>query len=306
MKRKKRNYWNKENCMSEALIYNSRSEFKLKSPSAYVRSRKNKWLNEICQHMIVVGNLKKRCIYSYEFSDNSVYVGLTYSLKKRDSERKLKINDAVTQHILKININPILKQLSEYIPIDDAVKLENLYLNKYKNEGWNILNRAKTGSLGFVKLYWNKERCGEEALKYPSKITFMRNSRSAYNSARKNMWLEEITRHMKTPIRKIIWTYDKCKSEALKYPTKKEFSHNSSTAYSTAVKNKWIDDICTHMHKLPYNTIYWTKEKCANVATNYNTRTEFAKKNGSAYFNARKFGWLDEICSHMKILRIKQ
>lgn len=48
------------------------------------------------------------------------------------------------------------------------------------------------------------------------------------------------------------------------------------------------------MVKLPYNTPYWTKEKCLGIVDKCNTRTEFSKLNGSAYRRALKMGWLDE------------
>jgi hypothetical protein len=44
--------WTKENCLKEALKYNSRSEFQYNAKTAYVAASANKWLDEICSHMI--------------------------------------------------------------------------------------------------------------------------------------------------------------------------------------------------------------------------------------------------------------
>ena len=43
----------------------------------------------------------------------------------------------------------------------------------------------------------------------------------------------------------------------------------------------------------------WSKERCAEEASKYISRSEFEKNCGSAVNSARDNGWLDEICSHM-------
>jgi len=44
-------YWTKEKCQKEALKYKYRSEFQKNSSSAYIISRKNGWIDDICSHM---------------------------------------------------------------------------------------------------------------------------------------------------------------------------------------------------------------------------------------------------------------
>jgi hypothetical protein len=280
--------------MIEALKYPTRSEFKFNSNSAYNSARKNGFLEEICSHTIKLGNKYNRCVYSYEFSDNHVYVGLTYNMKKRLIWRKNNTNDAVYKHIKETGISPKIIQLTDYINVNDASKLEGIFLEKYKNNNWILLNIAKTGSIGGNNLIWTYDKCKTEALKYKFRNEFRINSGGAYNSAKNHGWLNEICLHMNKYKRKIIWTYDKCKTEALKYLTSKEFKEKCPTGYSCAVKNKWIKDITKHMYKLPYNTIYWTYDKCLVVAKKCKTRTEFARKYCGAYNNARKNKWLNE------------
>jgi len=47
-------------------------------------------------------------------------------------------------------------------------------------------------SLMKPKGYWTKEKCVEEVKKYNSKTEFKKKSRSSYNAAYKNNWLNEI------------------------------------------------------------------------------------------------------------------
>lgn len=44
--------WTKDLCQEEALKYNTRNEFKLKSPLAYHATRRNKWIDDVCGHMV--------------------------------------------------------------------------------------------------------------------------------------------------------------------------------------------------------------------------------------------------------------
>lgn len=49
--KKPNGYWTKDLCATEALKYETRSEFRLHSGSAYGRSWRSGWLNDICLHM---------------------------------------------------------------------------------------------------------------------------------------------------------------------------------------------------------------------------------------------------------------
>jgi hypothetical protein len=244
--------WTKEKCCEEALKYNTRIEFCVKSNVAYSKSLKMRWDDEICSHMIRLGNRENRCIYVYEFSDNCAYIGLTYNLAQRNNYRKLKNNDAVTKHISETNLTPAIKQLTEYIPTNKASLLENEYIEKYRNNGWIILNRIKGGTIGGV-LKWNFEKCREEALKYTTKTEFKRGNDSAYKSAKRHNWFDEICLHM--IIKQKHWTINDVNVEALKYSNRFNFYKHSMAAYTWACRKKILNEICQHMikNKIQYN-----------------------------------------------------
>ena len=157
-------YWTKERCQEEALKYTTKKEFGLYSASAYNRAKKLKIIDDICSHMIISGNIIKRCIYVYEFVDNSAYIGLTYNIDNRHSRHLKQLNSPVYKNV-KNNILYKLKQLTNYINIEEARELENFYVNKYKNENWNVLNLKKTGGLGGNILKWTYDMCLKESKK---------------------------------------------------------------------------------------------------------------------------------------------
>lgn len=49
----------------------------------------------------------------------------------------------------------------------------------------------------------------------------------------------------------------------------------------------------------------WTYEECKKEALKYNKRGDFATQSNSHYNKAHANGWLEEICSHMKAVRVR-
>jgi hypothetical protein len=194
--------------------------------------------------MISKGNKFKRCIYSYEFPDNCVYVGLTFNLDERQNNRNSHITDAVTKHIIKTQLIPIRKQLTEYVSTESASILEGKFVEEYKNNGWNILNMKKTGGIGGNTLYWTKEKCAEAANQCHAKSEFIVRFKGAYSSAMKNNWLDDICKHMVSPQKPKGYWNDKnnCRLEANKFNLRSEFEKNSYQAYFISKKNNWLNE----------------------------------------------------------------
>ena len=291
-------HWTKEICQQEALKYQTKMDFYRANRNAYEYSKKYGFLVEICQHMIKLGNRKHKCVYCYEFPDNHVYVGITYNFFKRKIDREKRLRDSVTQYIIKTGLVPVHKQLTDYIKVEEAVFLEGKFVEEYRSHNWLILNKAKTGGVGISVLYWTKERCLKEGLKYTTKSDFWRNCTGAYSSARINGWLPEIHSHMK-PIQKK-WTKECCEAKALLCDTRTEFKKKYGSAYQTARINNWLNEICQHMkiiYKKPKG--YWTLEMCIEDAKKYRSISEWNKNSSSAYQVAWKNGWLNECTTYM-------
>jgi len=101
----------------------------------------------------------------------------------------------------------------------------------------------------FKRNYWTKEQCQSEAMKYQSRNSFRLGSISAYSKASKQGWIEEICSHMSEGRKPNgYWTIERCKPEALKFTSRREFEDNSP-AYQAALKQGWINTVCKHMVK---------------------------------------------------------
>ncbi len=292
-------YWTKERCRKEALRFTSRVDFQ-KGSTCYKSARKNGWLKEICSHMPYKTTSQKRKIYAFEFSDNYVYVGLSYNVNVRKSQHITSDSSPVKKHIISNpEINYEFKILSNFIDVDKIIDLEKLFIKKYKDKGFKLLNSTCGGELGGSRLYWTKKRCQAEALKFNSKIEFRNKNLTAYSSAYRRGWIDEICSHM-VEIRKPrnYWTKERCRLEALRFKTRTDFSNGNQSSYNRAKVNGWLEEICSHMVELRKPNRYWTKERCQAEALKFNSKATFLK-GSPCCSSARRNGWFEEICSHM-------
>lgn len=51
------------------------------------------------------------------------------------------------------------------------------------------------------------------------------------------------------------------------------------------------------------NVLIWSKEKCQEEALKYKSRHEYFKNSCSSYQASKRYGWFDEICQHMKLMK---
>ena len=234
-------YWIKERCGEEAKKYNSRIEFRNNSGGAYQTACRKGWIDEICQQMITKNRFSNKCVYLYKFSDNSVYVGITNDIQRRIKEHD-KISSAVKKYINQTNLIPIIKTLTDYIDFSIAMKLEKFFVDNYKNNGWNVLNIAKTGALGSFHR-WTKEECKKIVLKYDNYIDFVANDENAYSAIRRHHWQDELCSHLKSKNKpRNYWTKERCYIESLKYKNKKQFAINSGSAHNASERNNWLNE----------------------------------------------------------------
>ena len=298
--KKKNGYWNYETCMEESKKYNTRSEFKKGSSGAYYVARKNGWLDKYTWLKDERFDLYKDnidSVYVYEFKEfNCAYVGRTLIRLQKDRDKAHIFhtdNDAVAKFAKEHNISvPEPIYLEENLTLEDGAKQEEYWFNKYKEDGWTMLNSAKTGSIGALgKGKWNKKTCMEESKKYNTRSEFSNGCSRAYNVARENGWLDEYTWFKRLVKPNGYWDCEKCMEESKKYKSRSEFQKGSKGAYEVALKNGWLDEYIWLKRQYHDN---WTYETCMKESKKYISRSEFQKGNGSAYNVARENGWLDD------------
>lgn len=298
-------YWTKERCADVASKCNNKKQFCKEYLAAYSASHKNGWIAEICEHMTSLGHEYLRYVYKYLFSDNSIYIGLTFDVDKRSWQHKNDLKSKVYKHILLTNEQPILEILTpDPIDVNLAESLEKKLIKYYRDEGYKILNGNNGGGIGSGKLKWTLVKLQIEAEKYKTRGEFQKYSSSAYGSARDRGLLDEICKHMYNTKKKPhnYLTKERCAIIAKKYQTKKDFRLNDSSAYGKATKESWIVEICGHMIETKKPNGYWNLERCITIAKKSTSYIEF--QSSYAYASVLKNGWLDIIKKYFKDIKL--
>ena len=214
--------------MSIAKRYKTRKSFCEDHSDLMSWAKGNGYWNEITEHMDYVGDQYKRGVYVFEFSDNSCYVGLTGDFDRRLHEHISGFGKtSVFKHISENNVTYNFKIMSDYITSKNSQKLEGKLIKKYKKEGWNILNSAKAGGLGYGEKKWTREKVIEESKKYNRSIDFKKGSYSAYVCAQRHGWLNECTKNFNNLEK---WSKEKIFKIASTYKTYSDFIKNEIKA----------------------------------------------------------------------------
>jgi predicted GIY-YIG superfamily endonuclease/cytochrome c553 len=285
--------WTDEMLKNEALKYKTRGEFQKNSNAAYLSAKNRGILDDICTHMERAGSKYLRYIYVYEFPDKSVYVGLTYNLNERNQSHTTQPTSSVYQHAKLIGFNPKMKSISELLDKDEAAEVENKMIEKYKSEGWTILNKAKAGALGGSTLKWTDDAIKNEISKYETLNDFIVKSPSAFNAAKKRGkdFLTDVTKNLiKVQIK---LTDEELQDIASKYINKMDFIKNEPRAYSQAKRRG--DDIFNKItNHMIIQKIKWPDDMLEKESKKYKSRSEFSKGNPSAYVTSKNRKLLDK------------
>lgn len=300
-KRPSRVKWPYEKCKEIALQYNKLRDFQKAYPSVYTISKRNGWIDDFdwLSRSVNAYTSKIDNVYAYFFNEfNSVYIGRTINPSSRDLGHNTNDQSTVFRFASKNNtVIPKMTILESGLTIIEGLDREDYYRNKYQNEGWNVLNIAKTGKksgsiggLGSGK--WNYKSCYKEAQKYNTLKEFRKNSAATYHVVLKNGWLNDY-KWLKTVTNKAnYWTYEMCYKEAQLYKTRTQFQKENRAAYNKALKENWLDDYVWFTS--PLSVFRWDYDKCYEEAKKYTNFSDFRKKSGGAYNVSRKNNWIEE------------
>lgn len=296
-------YWIYDTCYEEARNYNTISEFIKSSSGAYTVAWKNGWLDDYT--WFVDGKIKtltdkNDSVYKYYWEEtNAIYIGRTlmYRQNERANEHQAD-TDTVGKYAKENGLEvPQMEIIEENITPIEGLEREDYWVNYYKEKGYNVINKAKTGvgsgSLGAINRgKWNKKTVFAEAKKYKTRNEFCKGSNGAYAVARRKGWLSEMDWfNGRKP--NGYWNKENVFEEALKYKTKSEFKKGCGCAYHSARKNGWLKEMDWFEEVLKPNGYWNIYENCYAEAKKYKTRSEFKKGSIGAYEVALKHDWMD-------------
>lgn len=296
--------WTQEACFEEAKKYKSRTEFAQKNGSAYKNATKHRWIDDYTwlrdERLDIVGG-QIDLVYAYEFTtEHAVYVGRTLMKRQKDRDRQhlFKI-DSVSSFAKERNIAvPKMKVLESGLTLDEGVLKEAFWIEKYRKEGWTLLNKAKAGSIGMIgkgKTRYSYEVCTELSKECSDRAELKEKFPQAYRIALRKGWLDDFVwlkdgKKVGADKRR---KYDRqtCFEEAKKYKTITDFEKGNKGACRAARANGWMKDY-TWFTLLWQKK--WNKESCYAEAKKCTTLEDFMTRKGSAYATACANKWIDD------------
>ena len=286
----------KEECQEEAKKYATRTEFSELAPQHYFRACAKHWIKEICKHMERQGNLERRKIYVFEFSDNYAYVGLAMNPDKREKQHLSTNTSSVFKHIEDTGCKEyVFKILSDdFLSSNQAAEEEENKINEYRENGWNMINIRPGGDLGYIPRKYTKEYCANIAKKYQYRFDFIKGDKAAYEGARRYGYLDEVCAHMKPKLQ--MPSKEDYRKIALGYKTILDFRKDNLKALNYIIRHGWYDEMCSHLIK----RIYWTEDMVLKETDKCDTPKDFRVNCPKAYDWARRHGFLDKCNDHIK------
>lgn len=276
-----------------------RKAFQKGSSSAYKAAKRNGWLGSF--PWLFKANpytTRMHVVYRYVFEEaHAIYIGLTMNAKRRDYEHrhpKGNKESAVFRFYKEHNVCiPAMEIVKDKLDVRMAQDLEGSLVEKYKMQGWVVLNSGAVGegssSIGMAARKWTRHKVFEEARKYRYRGDFYKFSPSAYEKARSNHWIDDMDWFESRPyivsgkkqqcqkkhFRHVI-TEMEVRSEAKCFKTRKAFALANRRLHAAAVSMGIIDEIFPRL-RAEYGVVAIAKD---------GTRQEFK----NAYHAARTLG----------------
>lgn len=267
-------YWNEKTCMESALNYTTLKEWNQFCPAAVNKSRELGIREKCTAHMVVrkITMPKKVKPSGYWVKENFIKECNLY-----DNFFDLKTNNPSAVECARSRgyLNEVLEMLgwekrkllgrkptkwTIEICLEDALKYTtkvewgknsvNAYSAAIRN-GWYGECSKHMPIVCRNRNYWTKEKCIEDALKYPTKIAWKSTLKSGYGVASKKGWIDECCVHMISKLKPAgYWTKERCIEEALKHHRLMDWRNNNQTSHNAARRNGWYAECTKHMKKL--------------------------------------------------------
>lgn len=304
--------WTVETALAEAAKYEYVSEFHAKGKGAFDYLYK-KGLLDKCTFKKAVNpytdNLEN-VVYGYFFDEQKAcYIGRTCHLTDRDWEHRKRKSDTVFKFAKEHGV-----ETPQYVILENGLSLaessvkEGEWLEKYINDGWTALNKAKTGSIGGLGKKYPKKTVFEHARQFEFTNDYKKAYPLEYAAAYRRGWTKEMTwlkikgtdipTHMYRNDDSIYNDKEMC-IKMLQGRTRKECYSSKKLVpwYRAANEYGWDEEIFGNKKRVAnveygyYNDI----ENVRKAAKPYKTRTEFLKGNPTAYHNALEYEIMDEL-----------
>ncbi len=290
-----------EELADTAREFATRRDFRKAYPQMVLWAGRRGILDQICSHMKPLGSRYRRQVYVFENPDRTAYVGLSYSAEARYKQHIFgKRPDAVGRLLRRkkeeFGSRQVFKVLPGYFSQQEARNRERRLLQKYKRDGWLLLNSAKPGSLGGNIHKHTLDSCRKVCLKYTKRSQVDKNHSALYRAVLKNGWQKECFGHMEI-IKHDRYSDAYLLSVIAKVISLKDFQKKYKREHRAASKRPKYREWTAHLAR---ERIQHSRETVLANALKCRTRLEFFKRFPGDYAAAKRQGIFEKACSHMK------
>lgn len=195
--------------------------------------------------------------------------------------------------------NAVFEESRKYSAITEFMNNSVTAYTVARNNDWLTEMKWLAPSKRKPSGYWNiKDNVINESKRYNSLTEFQRKNSSAFNSAKINGWLDEMSWLSKTNRKPAgFWKNKKnVFEESLKYNRRVDFCEGCYLAYITAKTNGWLDGMTWLKKSRNNKNGYWDdKENVFREARKYKYKSDFCRGASTAYKYANKNDWLKEM-----------
>lgn len=234
---------------------------------------------------------KQRIIYAYEFTDfHAAYIGLTFKMEIRNKRHHKEGAVFDFAHLHQLDI-PKPKILTDYMDQEEASIQEGVWLQKYKDAGWTILNRFKTGSLGGQEILDYDIAKIEKSMHGFDKLDDWAKSYSSYREYIRQHQLDHLLdKHFPNRMRQIYDNYEECRKAYSQCESIRQVHDKFPGALAAAKRHGWhkeLSELCRA------SNVKWTREALIELIGQYKTLKEFKDAYNGAYQMIKRRGWED-------------
>lgn len=239
-------------------------------------------------------------VYTYLFSDNSLYFGLTCNVGRRHRSH---MSDANSPVFCKLNSGGTIASFSitGLFTAKEAGALEAALIAEYRQKkDFVVLNTKNGGEFGSICLRhaWTYSELIACARLCSSRTEFTDKNKSAAKFAKEEGLYEQIVAQMGWPRHTgHVWTLDKCVTDARRFEYHSDWVKDGK-GYYAAMKHGWLTqvrEIVNFEHPVAKD-VTWTFEACLARAKEFTRASDWQYKAGDgSHCTARRKKWLAAI-----------
>jgi hypothetical protein len=179
--------------------------------------------------------------------------------------------------------------------------METKVENYYREQGWQLLNIAKTGGLGGRMPIYSDDFVRDIAKKYTVLKDFWKDHKKMVNTIIKHNkpLYDEVTSHMQRNVGSgvVKYTLEDIMNIASNYDNVSDFRKDYPKIYSVMASRGIVQQVTNHMSRKVVRN--YTDNQLKAIASKYKTVKDFRSNNSGAYGAAYRRGIIGDITQHM-------